>query len=77
MTGWCGKAGKNRPLDEDDLAFIHERLDRERDKEATVAADEREQLAAFKQVQPSKLYAPACCYVRSSLMRTCWVAARN
>lgn len=49
--------GKNRPLDEDELDFINEYVTRDRAKDSAQAADEQEQLAAFK------LVGGTCCCV--------------
>ena len=50
------KTGKNRPLDEDDLEFVNELLSRERSKDQQQAAEEQEQLDAFRQAR-SRPYA--------------------
>ena len=46
-------AGKNRPLDEDELDFVNDILERERRHDHQVAADEVEQLDAYREVRHS------------------------
>ena len=43
-------AGKNRPLDEDELHFVEKLLDHERQKDQSVREEERAALDAFQQV---------------------------
>ena len=43
-------AGKNRPLDEDELEFVNEIVERERLRDQQVAADDSEQMKAFREV---------------------------
>ena len=73
------KTGKNRPLDEDELDFVNELKSREQSRDTKQAAEEQEQLDAFRQVWPdpefshrepeteSKLTSPA-----STNSATCW-----
>lgn len=42
-------AGKNRPLDEDELDFVEKVLDHERQKDRSVRADEEAALDKFQQ----------------------------
>ena len=46
-------AGKNRPLDEDDLQFVEAVLEQDRAKGRTVREEERAALDAYQQVQLS------------------------
>ena len=43
-------AGKNRPLDEDELEFVNEVVERERSKDRQVAAEELQQILAYREV---------------------------
>ena len=43
-------AGKNRPLDEDELHFVEKLLDHERQKDQSVREEEKAALDAFQQV---------------------------
>lgn len=52
----CAVAGKNRPLDEDDLQFVEAVLEQDRAKDRTVREEERAALDAYQQVQLS----PVC-----------------
>lgn len=49
----CAVAGKNRPLDEDDLQFVEAVLEQDRAKDRTVREEERAALDAYQQVQLS------------------------
>ena len=46
-------AGKNRPLDEDELHFVEKLLDHERQKDQSVREEEKAALDAFQQVSCS------------------------
>lgn len=52
----CGKvaryacAGKNRPLDDDELEFVNELIEQERSKDRQVASEELKEMDAFREV---------------------------
>lgn len=43
-------AGKNRPLDDDELEFVNDMLDRERKNDSRQAQEESQELEAYRQV---------------------------
>ena len=47
---WDFFAGKNRPLDEDDLQFVEAVLEQDRAKDRTFKEEERAALDAYQQV---------------------------
>ena len=44
------RAGKNRPLDDDELDFVNDVLDKQRHNDQQVAQEELDQLEAYRQV---------------------------
>ena len=52
-------AGKNRPLDEDELDFVEKVLDQERQKDRSVRAEEQAALDIFQQASHGPRYCDA------------------
>ena len=55
MTAPRHNAGKNRPLDEDELDFVERIQNHERQKDQSVRDEEKAALDAFQQAQPFPL----------------------
>lgn len=72
ITQWDFLAGKNRPLDEDDLQFVEAVLEQDRAKDRTVKEEERAELDAYQQVHrmSSGYYTASRIIIFKNLIRT-------